>query len=166
MGDVAAGSEGVGALFDAHYLSLVRLAVQLVDDLETAEDAVQDVFARLDASKVLVEPRRYLQAAVVNRCRSILRHRRVARAVSSRRTRVLDGEAADASLGLDVERARVLRAIGRLPARQREVVVLRYYEELSISEITRVLDSTASAVSSALSRALDALTPLLRGDDE
>lgn len=45
MEQVLAGEDGVGALFDLYYLSLVRLAVQLVDDLDAAEDVVQDVFA-------------------------------------------------------------------------------------------------------------------------
>jgi RNA polymerase sigma factor (sigma-70 family) len=158
--------DGIDALFDAHYLSLVRLAVQLVDDVETAEDAVQDVFAAFDASTELTAPKQYLQTAVVNRCRSVLRRRGVARAVWSRRARDLHAEPADASAVLEAERGRVLRAIGRLPIRQREVVVLRYYEDLSISEIAQLLNSSNSAVSSALSRALDALTPLLGGNDE
>src|SRR3712207_3228660 len=69
-------------LYAAHRLRLVRLAVLLVDDRETAEDVVQDVFARLqqgwrldDQNKALA----YLQRAVVNGCRSTLRRRRAGR---------------------------------------------------------------------------------------
>ena len=166
MEQVVAGDDGVAALFDLYYLSLVRLAVQLVDDLDAAEDVVQDVFARLDHSRRLEDPKRYLQVAVVNRSRSVLRRRVLARAVSARRGRASDAEPADAPLLARADRDRVVEAIRCLPVRQREVVVLRYYEDLSVTEIASMLRCSASAVSSALTRALDSLTPLLGGHDE
>jgi RNA polymerase sigma factor (sigma-70 family) len=157
---------GVDDLFAAHYVALVRLAVHLVDDLDTAEDLVQDVFAALPASGGIEHPKRYLTTAVVNRARSVLRRRRVVRAfVPSRR----DDFAAPADEGAlrSVERSRLLAAIRRLPTRQREVVVLRYYEDLSVAEIATVLDTSAGAISSALNRALAALatTPEVRDAD-
>lgn len=72
----------VPQLFRQHYLSLVRLALHLVDDQDSAEDVVQDVFVALQSSGRSVgldDPRRYLQTAVVNRSRSMLRRRTVAR---------------------------------------------------------------------------------------
>jgi DNA-directed RNA polymerase specialized sigma24 family protein len=72
----------IANLYAAHRLRLVRLAVMLVDDQETAEDVVQDVFAKLHRGWRLRDPDRalaYLQRAVVNASRSVLRRRRYVR---------------------------------------------------------------------------------------
>jgi RNA polymerase sigma factor (sigma-70 family) len=147
----------IDELFATYYVVLVRLAVHLVDDQETAEDLVQDVFAGLRPTRELDDAKRYLTTAVVNRSRSALRRRRVVRAFAARPTRQEFGAAADEHALRFTERARVLAAIAQLPRRQREAIVLRYYEELSVAEIARVLGTSAGAVSSALNRALAAL---------
>src|SRR3954465_9095677 len=71
-------------LYAAHRLSLTRLALLLVDDVETAQDVVQDAFAGLHArSRRLPEPGQalsYRRVSVVNASRSTLRRRRTARA--------------------------------------------------------------------------------------
>jgi RNA polymerase sigma factor (sigma-70 family) len=152
-------------LFAAHYVALVRLAVQLVDDPDSAEDVVQDVFASASPARI-DDPQSYLRTAVVNRARSVLRRRRTARAFASRPTRVELVEPADSGAVRTDERVRVLAAIDALPRRQREAVVLRYYEDLSVTDIARTLDTTPSAISSALTRALDTLATTLGGDDE
>lgn len=78
------GLDEAVALYSAHRLSLVRLAVLLVDDVASAEDVVQDAFAGfLGRSRALEDPDRalaYLQTSVVNGARSALRRRRTARA--------------------------------------------------------------------------------------
>lgn len=155
-----ARAETLAAWFREHYLGLVRLAVQLVDDQSTAEDVVQDVFARLQQGQQdldeLADVGRYLRTAVVNRARSALRHRRVVR------NRLLDppphGEAADAAIIHDATAAAIWRAVSRLPTRQRQVLVLRYYENWSIPEIAAALGISRGAASSSLDRALKSLT--------
>jgi len=149
-------------LYEQHYLALVRLAAHLVDDLESAEDVVQDVFAGLRTTPA--DPVRYLRRAVVNRARSTLRRRRVVRTFLAGRTRLDDAEPADEDLLRNERRRTLLVAVGQLPHRQREIVVLRYYEDLGVSEIAAVLGISPGAVSSSLSRALDALHSRL-GDD-
>jgi RNA polymerase sigma factor (sigma-70 family) len=152
------------SLYADHYLALVRLAVQLVDDLETAEDVVLDVFASWPADSSPDDALRYLRAAVMNRSRSALRRRRTARAFGRHPAVKLSAEPADAEL-LRSERSRVVLAdIDRLPRRQREVVILRYHEDLAIGEIAAVLGIRASAVPTSLSRARATLATLL-GDD-
>ena len=152
-------------LFAAHYVALVRLAVQLVDDPESAEDVVQDVFAAVNPSR-LDDPLRYLRTAVVNRSRSVLRRRRTVRAFAGRARPMELVEPADSGTVRTDERVRVLAAIDALPRRQREAVVLRYYEDLAVGEIARILGTTPAAVSSALTRALDTLVVTLGGDDD
>ena len=141
----------VQRLYERHYLPLVRLAAHLVDDLESAEDVVQDVFAGL-------------RTAVINRARSVLRRRRVVRAFGARASVVDFADPADEDVLRADRRSRILAAIAQLPTRQKEVVVLRYYEDLGVGEIAELLRISPGAVSSSLSRALDALQTRL-GDD-
>jgi DNA-directed RNA polymerase specialized sigma24 family protein len=79
-------AEGVATLFRQHHSELVRLAVLMVGDQPTAEDAVQDAYANIHArwSKLsdTADTLPYIRAAVLNGCRSVLRRRGVARRVS------------------------------------------------------------------------------------
>ena len=154
----------VPALFEKHYLGLVRLAMRLVDDQDSAEDLVQDVFTALPAH--VDDPPRYLRTAVVNRARSTLRHRKVVRGFWARAHRLESSESADEPSLRRADRDQMLAAIARLPQRQREVVVLRYYEELGVAEIAAVLNTSPGSVSSALSRAMTALAAVIGADDE
>lgn len=165
MALVSGPGSDVPALFAAHYLSLVRLALRLVDDQETAEDVVQDVFAALArTTRTLDDPSAYLRGAVVNRCRSALRRRRVSRLFAASQVVEDVDEPADAGSVRRAERTRMLAAIRTLPRRQREVVVLRYYEDLAVAEVATTLAISPAAVSSALHRALAALADQI-GDD-
>lgn len=155
----------VPGLFRAHYRDLVRLAVQLVDDQASAEDVVQDVFAALqNHSGSLDDPLAFLRRAVLNRSRSALRRRRTARLFIA--PRAGSAEPADARPLRDEAHERMLRAIRRLSTRQREVVVLRFYEELSVAEVALVLGISAGAVASSVHRALSSLPALMEEDHD
>ncbi|MCC5581032.1 hypothetical protein IMZ11_36015 [Microtetraspora sp. AC03309] len=69
-------------MFADHHLGLVRLALLMVGDVGTAEDVVQEAFARTHAGRRrLRDPGRalaYVRSAVLNGCRSVLRRRSVA----------------------------------------------------------------------------------------
>lgn len=158
----------IAALYAAHRLALVRLAILLVDDLASAEDVVQDAFAALtrrrgamdDPSKALA----YLRVSVVNTARSALRRRRTARAY------VPPGELAASSPEdysvLAEEHREVVGALQQLPTRQREVVVLRYWSGLSEAEIASTLDISRGTVKSTASRALASLERALAREEE
>ncbi|GAA1396767.1 hypothetical protein GCM10009639_33260 [Kitasatospora putterlickiae] len=147
-------------LYLTHRLSLVRLAVLLVDHQEQAEDVVQEAFARLyqrhgeqldDLDNALA----YLRTAVVNGARSVLRRRRTAREYVP--PHVADAPSAEDHAVLHDEHRRVLVALQELTPRQREVLVLRYWSDLSESEIAEILAVSRGTVKSTASRALDAL---------
>ena len=160
-------TDEVQQLFRAHYLGLVRLAMRLVDDQETAEEVVQDVFASLSGHRhrSMDDPVRYLRGAVVNRSRSVLRRRRVARAFWSRHPEDELAESPEETTIRQVERTNLLRAIRRLPRRQHEVVVLRYYADLPVAKIAQILSVSPGAVSSALNRAMGTLSSSKEGLD-
>jgi RNA polymerase sigma-70 factor (sigma-E family) len=158
----SARDSDVSELFRAYYLDLVRLAARLVGSPAAAEDVVQDVFAAVQRrGKRLDDPVPYLRAAVLNTARSVLRRRRVA--ALFRPTNGADCEPADTAAVERAEQARVLAAIKQLPARQREVVVLRFYEDLSVPEVAHVLGISPGAVSSSAARAMTTLKNSLGG---
>ncbi|MFH7599820.1 SigE family RNA polymerase sigma factor [Streptomyces racemochromogenes] len=156
----------VSELYHAHRLSMVRLAVLLVDDLGTAEDVVQDAFTALyrrygEQIAEVDNALGYLRTAVVNTARSVLRRRRTARAWTPPVTP--DVPSAEASVVLDEAHREVLAALGRLTPRRRQVLVLRYWADLSEAEIAETLGISRGSVKSNASRALDALERILEG---
>jgi RNA polymerase sigma-70 factor (sigma-E family) len=153
-------------LYHSRRLELVRLAIFLVDDLHTAEDVVQDAFAavyRRHGADLgdLDSAGAYLHTAVVNAARSVLRRRQTARAYVP--PRPAHGAPAEESVLLAEEHRQVLDALKRLTARQREVLVLRYWSDLSELQIAETLGLSRGTVKSTASRALDALEKMLEG---
>ncbi len=154
----------LGELYHARRLSLIRLAVLMVDDLPTAEDIVQDVFAALhrrhgsDLSG-LGDPHAYLTAGVMNAARSALRRRRTARAYRPAHP-VPSPAAEDLALLRDGDRE-LIHGLSRLTVRQRQVLVLRYWSDLSEEEIATFLNVSRGTVKSTASRALDRLRQVL-----
>src|SRR5690349_5103386 len=154
--------EALEQLYAVHWRRLVRLSVLLVRDVGTAEEVVQDAFVAVHARwSRLRDPERglaYLRQTVVNRSRSALRHRAVvARHVAG--TRATD--APDTTPDTD-RREAVLDALRALPDRQREVLALRYYLDLSEAEIADTLGISRGAVKSHASRGAAALRTSLR----
>ena len=152
-------------LYAAHWRQLVRLSVLLVRDLGTAEEVVQDAFVALhDHWGRVREPDKalaYLRQSVVNRSRSVLRHRAVvARHAAAQRGPALADQSSDDTLQ-HAQRDLVLDALRGLPERQREVVALRYYLDLSEADIATTLGISRGAVKSHASRGLAALKTTL-----
>lgn len=147
----------LGNEFEAFYRSnwhgAVRLAHSLTGSAAVAEDVAQDVFHRMYASWGLAdEPAAYLRVAVVNRCRSY--HRR--RKVEQLRMPLL--VATDAAVSQPRELDDAVRA---LPIRQRTVLVLRYWEDLSEAEIAEKLGCRRGTVKSLASRGRERLAAAL-----
>lgn len=147
-------------LYAAHFARLLRVAVLLLRDRGLAEDVVQDcfveVYRRWDAlDRPGFQPAGYLRAAVVNRSRSALRHRAV---VDRHATTVVEpAPAADHEVHARERRDTVLEALAALPRRQREVLVLRHYLDLSEREIAETLGIAQGSVKSHASRGAAAL---------
>jgi RNA polymerase sigma-70 factor (sigma-E family) len=153
----------VEELYAAHYRRLVRLSVLLVRDLETAEEVVQDSFVAMHGRwRSLRDPDQglaYLRQTVVNRSRSVLRHRGVRAAYSP--PSAPDRPGADEEALVSERRTRVLDALRGLPERQREVLALRYYLDLSEAEIAETLGISRGAVKSHASRGVSALRTVM-----
>ena len=135
----------------------VRLAYGLTGDLGDAEDVAQAAFARAYASWGRVtqagDPDAYLRRIVVNENRRRFRRQRVVEELTGRLPDRGVADTAEASS----QRAALLGALDRLGPRQRAVIVLRFWMDLSEAETARVLGCTVGTVKSQASRALAAL---------
>jgi RNA polymerase sigma-70 factor (sigma-E family) len=156
--------DGIADMFHARHLELLRLATLLVGDRATAEDVVQDVFVKVCAHRQRLTENglavSYFRTAVVNACRSVHRRRGIARRFGRGADAALWTEpepSAESAVLLTEDRRRVLRALGQMPSRQREALVLRYYQRLTEAEIAESMGISRGTVKSTLSRGLDAL---------
>jgi len=148
----------VAALYDAAAVGLIRLAYLMLGDRPAAEDVVQDAFCALyrnwdrlaDHDRALA----YVRSSVLNGSRSALRRRAVGRRLTAYQPPAASAEAT--ALGRE-ERREVMQAVRRLPGRQREALVLRFYLDLPDAEIARIMGLRPSSVRSATHRALKAL---------
>jgi RNA polymerase sigma-70 factor (sigma-E family) len=159
-------AEAVTALYQEHALVLTRMAHIMLGSRPAAEDVVHDAFCGLyrrwghldSKDKALA----YVRSSVLNGCRSVLRSgkARVAGLIEIQPPNALSAEAIAL---LSEERREVVEALWQLPDRQREVLVLRYYLDLSDEQIGRDLGMARSSVRSARRRALAKLERSLRG---
>lgn len=143
----ASGAEDVSGtvavLYAEHYRPLVRLAVLLVSDLASAEEIVQEAFADLHGTwRTLPGPDaglRYLRRSLIQRSRAVT------------------SQQADPGAGL-------LLALRALPAREREVLVLRYFADLPEAEIASVTGTRITAVRTYAARGISSLRAGLPGN--
>ena len=154
------------ALMDAYGTQVKRLCCLYLRDASLAEDAAQETFIKawrsLASFRGESSERTWLMRIAVNTCRDALRtswFRRLDR-------RVTPEELPLASPG--PQEPALAQAITRLPARDREVILLRYYEQLSPDEIAHMLRQPLNTVKSRLARAKKKLKQLLEGwnDDD
>lgn len=143
--------QGLATLYQAHYQSLVRLAVLLVSDLATAEEIVQEAFADVHGTWRALPGHdaalRYLRRSLIRR----------SRAVESRQADAAADPGADSGAGL-------LPALRALPAREREVLVLRYFADLPEAEIAVLTGMRIPVVRTYVTRGMSSLRAGLPGN--
>ena len=160
----APAADAVTALYAGHAFGLVRLAVIMLGDQAAAEDVVQDAFLglyrRWDSLAEGSHPLAYVRASVLNGCRSALR--RQSRHGLLAALSQPPAESAEARALVSEEHREVVTAIRRLPARQREALLLRYYLDMSENDVAQAMGVSRGTVKSATSRALAAIGRILR----
>jgi RNA polymerase sigma-70 factor (sigma-E family) len=158
----------IDELYREHAAGMIRLAMVLTGNRAVAEDVVQDAFLGLHRRWLrLHDPARalsHLRTSVINGCRAVHRSRRISwlarppydPPVWSAEAAAIDGE----------DRRELLAAVASLPRRQREILALRFYLDLSDTEIAATLKVSRGTVSSTVSLALAALGRQLSPDKE
>ena len=158
---------GVTELYGAHAVSMIRIALIMLGDRAAAEDVVQDAFFGLyrrwpkltDTANAVT----YVRSAVLNGCRDTLKRQ----ARRERRDRAAarswqDASSAEALALISEDHRRILVAVRRLPDRQREALVCRYYLDMSEEETARAMGISRGTVKSATSRAVAAIGRMLK----
>ena len=149
----------VVAMFEEHGRGLVRLVRLFVDDRNAAEDVVQEAFIRLARSVDRIrDPTRagaYLRSIALNLARD---HNR--RGLVSLRHRLpFDDRVASVEddVVLNEDHRQVVEALRSLPHRQRDCLILRYYDELGIDDIADALGISRNSVKTHLTRGIRSL---------
>ena len=148
-------------LYDRYAYALYRYALALVGSAEDAEDAVQEVFVRL-ARKQFAKVdniKAYLYTAARNAAYSILRSRR-------RRNETGDEALSDLTdnTKLPIETIAMKERFAQLPVEQREILVLKIYDELTFEEIARTIGVSINTAASRYRYGIDRLKRALEGE--
>jgi RNA polymerase sigma-70 factor (sigma-E family) len=151
-----------GALVDLyrkHAKELVEMLWVFLGDRAAAEDIVQESFIRLHRAWPRLDHSRplggYLRTTAFNLARSGLRRRMVA--LRHRPAPMHDVASAEAGVVLREDQREVAAALRRLPARQRECIVLRYWADQTEAEIAATLGVSVNSVKTHLRRGMEAL---------
>ena len=174
--DARAGDQSAYALlYERYRRPLYLFGVRMLGGAEPAADLVQEAFLGFWDRRHELGPLRsfrgWLFTIARNRCLTLLRQRQTrTRLDVFVETDCTAAEPASGDLEAEEESQLVRRAVAELPAEQREVLVLREYQELSYREIAEITGSTESAVKARLFRArqalADRLRPALTGGEE
>jgi len=157
--------DALAELFHTHHVGLVRLASLLGAEAD-AEDVVAEGFYELHRRWAQLRSRDaalpYLRAVIVNLVRMRTRHLMVTR----RHVQVgpVDVESAETEALVRDDQRAVVRALAKLPDRQREALVLRYWGNLKEAEIAEAMGISTGAVKSHVSRGMASLTKELGAD--
>ncbi|MFF5233929.1 sigma-70 family RNA polymerase sigma factor [Dactylosporangium sp. NPDC000521] len=142
--------EAFREVYAAHYPALVRLAYLTTGSLAAAEDVAQEAFIEwFRRGDQVREPVPFLRRAVVSRCTSWVRRRRLERRHALAFEPIERGEDGDAQV--------VRVALRKLSPRQRAAVFLRFYLDLPEAQIAAALGCRPGTVKSLLHRALTAI---------
>jgi len=167
-GDAAAFGELV-----THYsTSALRVATVVLGATEGAGDAVQAATLRAWQARNRIDPDRGFRAwylrVVANTARNDRRSRsrRAALALRATATPMGDVVTPEVAAVTATEREIVLRAINHLPAEDRLVLALRFFEDMTQAQIAQVLDCPIGTVKSRLSRATSRLRQILSSNSE
>ncbi|MGW6392317.1 SigE family RNA polymerase sigma factor [Streptomyces sp. NPDC055103] len=160
-GAMAAGTtvDHLTETYRAHYRSLLGLAALLLDDTASCEDVVQEAFIRVHSARKRVrEPEKtlaYLRQTVVNLSRSALRRRILGLKLLSKP--MPDMASAEEGAYDQLERDDLIKAMKGLQRRQREVLVLRYFADMTEAQVAETLGISLGSVKAYGSRGIAAL---------
>ncbi|MFG2637481.1 SigE family RNA polymerase sigma factor [Streptomyces sp. NPDC048362] len=145
--------------YRAHYRSLLGLAALLLDDTASCEDVVQEAFIRVHSARKRVrDPEKtlaYLRQTVVNLSRSTLRRRILGLKLLSKP--MPDMASAEEGAYDQLERRDLIQAMKGLQRRQREVLVLRYFADMTEAQVAESLGISLGSVKAYGSRGIAAL---------
>jgi RNA polymerase sigma-70 factor (ECF subfamily) len=163
---IAGNEEAVASLFRVYEVSVYRLALSIVDDPAEANEITQETFlAALRSLNKYQEKQSFkawLYTIAVNHSRSHLRKRRAVEKLQATLTRIfrIDFDkqlSPEETVIQDEKEAALWKSLNQLDDRYRMVVVLRYFHELSVREISQILAVNEGTIHSRLHKARETL---------
>jgi RNA polymerase sigma-70 factor, ECF subfamily len=158
-------AEAFSTLVDRHYARCARIALRILGNREDAEEAIQDAFLRAFKALGDYEDRErfsaWLTRILVNQCRSILARARKREAVFPD----LDPRRLEFAVAPEIDDGtwpELDHLLERLPAEQREAIVLKYADDLTYEEMSRITGAGESALKMRIQRAFARLRALLQ----
>ena len=155
--------ESIRQMIDENQTALLRMCYLYLHDVQLAEDAVQETFIKAirawDSFRGEASARTWLTRIAMRTCMDMRRgfwFRRVER-------RVTPDMLPDRAQEADAEDSALTLAVMNLPKKEREVVLLYYYQDLNMKEIAETLGVTQPTVSYRLRRAKEKLRTELEG---
>lgn len=152
-----------------HTESLLRLSYYYVKDLQIAEDIVQETFLKFYASKNSYEERgelnAYLSRMVVNKSKDYLKSWSYRKISLQNKLFSIHGQMKMDNLIRKDEETIVGEAILKLPLKHREPLIYFYFEDMTIKEISRLLEIPESTVKTRLRRSKELLKTQLQNCD-
>jgi RNA polymerase sigma-70 factor (ECF subfamily) len=157
--------EAFARLVDLHYPRCARIAVRILGNREDAEEAIQDAFLRAFKALGDYEDRErfssWLTRILVNQCRTVLARTKRRDALFAE----LDPRRLDFIVAAEQDEggwAELENVLGQLPAEQREAIVLKYADDLTYQEMSRITGAGESALKMRVQRAFARLRALLQ----
>lgn len=154
----------------------ISLAYRITGDYHEAEDISQEAFAvlykKIHSFREESSLKTFFMSILINLARQRMRRKRLISFISLSRSGDEEGEGQiDIRDNNDIEqkiigkeiKIKIEQAINSLPVRQKEVFVMRHYEDMSLAEIAEVIGCSVGTVKSHLFRAIDSLRKKLRG---
>lgn len=154
-------------LLDAYLDRIVRYAFRRLGSLQDAEDVAQETFTRaygdcMQQGKVLEHAGAYLYRIAGNLCIDHLRKRKFAASSIDDVGELTDGaRRPDEEAGAQDEIRRIEDLLRRIPRKQAEVVRLRVFDDLSLSEIAGIVGCSLATVKSRLRYGIEKLRPIV-----
>ncbi len=150
-------------LVEQHQAALLRMCYVMLRDHALAQDAVQETFLKayqaMEQFRGDCTEKTWLMQIAMNTCRDMLRrawYRRVDR-------RITPEELPEAAVPFEAADDSILCTIMRLPRKEKEVLLLYFYQDMTLEEIGRSLGLSASTISTRLKRAKKKLRAVLEG---
>ena len=148
------------SIIEKYFNTVYKLAIAETKDVHTAEDVTSDVFLKFMQSEKAFESEEHIKAwllrVTINASKSVFS--------SSWFKKTVPLEETLEASGIPEEESEVYLAVMNLPQKYRTVIHLFYYEDYSVSEISKVLNMNESTVKSQLSRGRDLLRESLKGE--
>jgi RNA polymerase sigma-70 factor, ECF subfamily len=162
---LAGDVEAFSRLVDRHYERCARIAVRILGNREDAEEAIQDAFLRAFKALGDYEEREqfsaWLTRILVNQCRTVLARSRRRDAIFPDLDPLAMDFAVDANTS-DGTWPELERALSQLPVEQREAIVLKFADDLTYEEMSRITGAGESALKMRVQRAFARLRAILQ----